>query len=177
MMALIGIRIPQLIVFNILWTFFIVLEELLFVIILPKKKSKLLMHGFNIGTWWSVFKHRTYLLEMIASITYYWRSINCKTSIHSWKRNDCLQTNHPYWSWIDSRSNPFVIGHTNMPEGNINSVGYLMVVLVKKVTQNRQIFTRRELFVVWKFIGWAWWWLLCYAEQCTKSKIWTSCKF
>jgi hypothetical protein len=35
-----------------------------------------------------------------------------------------------------------------MPEGNINSVGYLMVVLVKKVTQNRQIFTRRELFVV-----------------------------
>jgi len=49
-MAPIGIRIPQLIVFNILWTFFIVLEELLFVTILPKKKFKLLMYGFNFGT-------------------------------------------------------------------------------------------------------------------------------
>jgi hypothetical protein len=35
-----------------------------------------------------------------------------------------------------------------MPKGNINSIGYLMVVLVKKVTQNMQIFARRELFVV-----------------------------
>jgi hypothetical membrane protein len=43
MTAPIGIRIPQLTVFNIPWIFLSVLEELLVVVILPERKSKLPM--------------------------------------------------------------------------------------------------------------------------------------
>jgi hypothetical protein len=44
-----------------------------------------------------------------------------------------------------------------------------MVVPVKRGAQNRQVAARRELFVVWKFIGGAWL-LLCYAWQRAERK-------